>query len=140
MIDFGRRSTLPEPPDVGAALARLGGVYRSMPESKLLGRLPDGRLRAVAGHDLADEFARAAQGIAERSSAVPPQWRSVPFIGPFVVGDQLTVMAYELSAALDGLERADEQVWSASASPGRVAADELLGELAEHLRALSLAC
>ena len=109
-----------------------------MPESKLLGRLPDGRTRAVAGHGLADEFAKAAQGIAERSSALPPRWRSVPFIGPFVVGDQLTVMAYELSAALDGLERADESVWSVPAA--RVAADELLGELAERLRALSLAC
>jgi hypothetical protein len=109
-----------------------------MPESKLLGRLPDGRLRAVAGHDLADEFAKVAQGIADRMSVLPPHWREVPFVGPFVVGDQLTVMACELSAALDGLERADEQVWSAPA--GRVAADELLGGLAERLRVLSLSC
>lgn len=123
---------------MSAALARLGGVFRSMPESKLLGRLPDGRLRAVAGHGLADEFARAAQGIAERSSAVPPLWREVPFIGPFVVGDQLTVMAYELVAALEGLAREDEQVWSAPA--GRMAANELLDGLGERLRELSLAC
>ena len=155
-----------------------------MPESKLLGTLPDGRSRAVAGHDLADEFAKAAQGIAERSAVGPVEWREVPFIGPFVVGDQLTVMAYELSAALDGLERAGEEVWSvvmprrsggftmtaaaseiaaiptttvtsatsaSAASPPaqaaertpsaeRINVEQVVAELFEHVRTLSLAC
>ena len=138
MIDFGPRSTPSDPARLGAALARLGGVYRSMPESKLLGRLPDGRSRAVAGHALADELARAAQGIAERSRAQPPLWREVPFVGPFVVGDQLTVMGYELSAAVAGLGREDEEVWSAPHE--RAAADQVLTGLAHRVRELSLGC
>lgn len=165
MIEFGDRSTnadTAELPDVGAALAKLGGVYRSMPESKLLGRVPDGRWRAVAGHALADEVAKAAQGIVERLGAAAPEWRDVPFIGPFVVGDQLTVMAYELTAALSEVERADEQVWSggdegartagASDESGRpagpaapqqarrAAIGEVLAELMNHVKTLSLAC
>ena len=109
-----------------------------MPESKLLGRLPDGRLRAVAGHALADELARVAQGMAERSAARPPGWRVVPFVGPFVVGDQLTVMGYELSAAVAGLAHGDELVWSASGE--RVPADQVLAGVAVRVRELSLAC
>jgi acyl dehydratase len=109
-----------------------------MSESKLLGRLPDGRTRAVAGHALADEFARAAQGMAERAAARPPGWRAVPFVGPFVVGDQLTVLGHELSAAVAGLVRGDELVWSASGE--RVAADQVLAGLSLRVRELGLAC
>lgn len=115
-----------------------------MPESKLLGRLADGRSRAAAGHALAGESARAAQGMAERASQFPPVWRDVPYVGPFVVGDQLTVMAYELLAALDEMGRGarpegeKELAWSA---PGeRKGLDLMLGELAARVRELSLAC
>jgi len=106
-----------------------------MPQSRLLGRLPDGRSRAEAGHELADELAKAAQGIEERFSAGPPRWRAVPFVGPFVVGDQLVVLGNELSAAVAGLGQEGEPVWSAPA--GRVGADQVLARLDERIRGLS---
>ena len=80
-------------------LSRLASRYRSMPESKLLGRLPDGRSRAVAGHELASLIALAAQGVEDRSRPVPPTWRALPFEGPFVVGDQIGVTGHDLLAA-----------------------------------------
>lgn len=80
-------------------LDRLASRYRSMPESKLLGRLPDGRSRATAGHELASLIAFAAQGVEDRSRPHPPTWRLVPFEGAFVVGDQLSVTGHDLLAA-----------------------------------------
>jgi hypothetical protein len=70
-----------------------------MPESKLLGRLPDGRSRAAAGHELASLIALAAQGVEDRTRPVPPAWRALPFEGPFVVGDQIGVTGHDLLAA-----------------------------------------
>jgi hypothetical protein len=70
-----------------------------MPESKLLGRLPDGRSRAAAGHELASLIALAAQGVEDRTRPVPPTWRALPFEGPFVVGDQIGVTGHDLLAA-----------------------------------------
>ena len=80
-------------------LTRLTSRYRAMPESKLLGRLSDGRSRAAAGHELASLLARAAQGVEDRAQPLPPAWRSLPFEGPFVVGDQLGVTGHDLLAA-----------------------------------------
>ncbi|MBR7830238.1 hypothetical protein KDK95_28300, partial [Actinospica sp. MGRD01-02] len=82
-----------------AVLARLAGRFRSMPESKLLGRLPDGQPRASAGHELAEWLAYAAQGVEDRDSAVAPEWRQLPFDGPFVVGDQIGVTGHDLLTA-----------------------------------------
>jgi hypothetical protein len=67
-----------------------------MPESKLLGRLPDGRTRAAAGHELAERVALAAQGVEERGAESAPVWRALPFEGPFVVGDQIGVTGHDL--------------------------------------------
>ena len=80
-------------------LTRLASRYRAMPESKLLGRLSDGRSRAAAGHELAGLLALAAQGVEDRARPLPPAWRSLPFEGPFVVGDQLGVTGHDLLAA-----------------------------------------
>lgn len=80
-------------------LTRLASRYRAMPESKLLGRLSDGRSRAAAGHELASLLALAAQGVEDRARPLPPAWRSLPFEGPFVVGDQLGVTGHDLLAA-----------------------------------------
>lgn len=85
------------------ALSRLASRFRSMPESKLLGRLPDGRPRAAAGHELASLIALAAQGVEDRSRPMPPAWRSLPFEGPFVVGDQIGVTGHDLLAACERL-------------------------------------
>ena len=84
-------------------LTRLSAQFRSMPESKLLGRLPDGRSRATAGHELAGLVALAAQGVEDRARPVPPSWRSLPFDGPFVVGDQIGVTGHDLLAACAGV-------------------------------------
>jgi hypothetical protein len=80
-------------------LIRLSGHFRSMPESRLLGRLPDGRARAAAGHELAGLLALAAQGVEERVRNAPPTWRALPFAGPFVVGDQIGVTGHDLLVA-----------------------------------------
>jgi hypothetical protein len=80
-------------------LTRLASAYRSLPESKLLGRLPDGRTRAAAGHELASLIAAAAQGVEDRSRPSAPFWRPLPYEGPFVVGDQLGVTGHDLLAA-----------------------------------------
>ena len=85
------------------ALSRLASRFRAMPESKLLGRLPDGRPRAAAGHELASLIALAGQGIEDRSRPMPPAWRSLPFEGPFVVGDQIGVTGHDLLAACERL-------------------------------------
>jgi hypothetical protein len=83
-----------------AVLTRLAGHYRSMPESKLLGRMPDGRTRAAAGHTLAELIAFAAQGVEERGlRGEGPRWRRLPFEGPFVVGDQIGVTGHDLLVA-----------------------------------------
>ena len=101
-------------------LNRLASRYRGMPESKLLGRLPDGRSRATAGHELASLIALAAQGVEDRSRPVPPTWRPLPFEGAFVVGDQIGVTGHDLLAAcartrVGGLEQtngASTPVWA----------------------------
>lgn len=82
-----------------SVLTRLASAYRSLPESKLLGRLPDGRSRAVAGHELAAFVAAAAQGVEGRSRPSAPSWRLLPYEGPFVVGDQIRVTGHDLLAA-----------------------------------------
>jgi hypothetical protein len=80
-------------------LTRLSSRLRSMAESRLLGRLPDGRSRAAAGHELAGLLALAAQGVEDRGLRVPPAWRALPFEGPFVVGDQVGVTGHDLLVA-----------------------------------------
>ena len=98
MIDTDHRT---EP--LADALSRLASVFRALPQSKLLGLLPDGRSRAAAGHELAVLLARAGQGVEERERGVAPDFRDVPFDGPFVVGDQIAVTGHDLVAGLRGL-------------------------------------
>ena len=95
-------------------LIRLSAHFRSMPESKLLGRLPDGRSRAAAGHELAGMVALAAQGVEDRDRPVPPAWRALPFDGPFVVGDQIGVAGHDLLVACAGVAAVDPaaEVWA----------------------------
>lgn len=80
-------------------LTRMASAYRSLPESKLLGRLPDGRTRATAGYELAVLIATAAQGVEDRARPSAPSWRSLPYEGPFVVGDQIGVTGNDLLEA-----------------------------------------
>jgi hypothetical protein len=92
------------------AVSRLASVFRALPQSKLLGSLPDGRSRAAAGHGLAVLLARAGQGVEERARDSAPVFRDVPFDGPFVVGDQIAVTGHDLVAGLRGIER-EALVW-----------------------------
>lgn len=96
---LGANSLEPLANRLETVLTRLASRYRAMPESKLLGRLSDGRSRAAAGHELAGLLALAAQGVEDRARPLPPAWRSLPFEGPFVVGDQLGVTAHDLLVA-----------------------------------------
>jgi len=98
-------------------LTRLSAHFRSMPESKLLGRLPDGRSRAAAGHELAGQVALAAQGVEDRHELLPPPWRLLPFEGPFVVGDQIGVTGRDLLVAC----AAATAVMAATAAAGDLA-------------------
>ena len=82
-----------------SVLTRLASAYRSLPESKLVGRLQDGRTRAAAGHELAVLVAMAAQGVEDRSRPSAPTWRPLPYEGPLVVGDQIGVTGHDLRAA-----------------------------------------
>lgn len=126
-------------------LTRLSAHFRGMPESKLLGRLPDGRSRAAAGHELAGRVALAAQGVEDRGLPVPPTWRRLPFEGPFVVGDQIGVTGHDLlvacaSAVADDSLRGAGEVWaSGDGRRGeRVGLEVLLGRVlaaAEELAA-----
>lgn len=94
-----------------AVLTRLAGRFRSMPESKLLGRLPDGRSRAAAGYELAERVAFAAQAVEDRGlREAAPRWRRLPFEGPFVVGDQIGVTGHDLLAACERAAVGDGEV------------------------------
>lgn len=107
-----------------------------MPESKLLGRLPDGRSRSAAGYELAGLLALAAQGVEERDLPTTPSWRALPFEGPFIVGDQLGVTGYDLLAAYARLGSDSASVWAPPGShslPERADVGEVLA------RALSAA-
>ena len=132
-------------------LTRLSARFRSMPESRLLGRLPaDGRSRAAAGHELAGMVALAAQGVEDRDRPVPPTWRALPFDGPFVVGDQIGVAGHDLLVACAGVAAADPtaEVWArATAGDGagdgprsrceRVGIEELLRRVLAAAEALA---
>jgi hypothetical protein len=106
------------------AVALLAASYRSLPQSKLLALLPDGRSRAEAGHRFAALLAALGQGVEERASDAAPLWRDLPFDGAFIVGDQIAVTGHDLVAGMRGLTDLDELVWSAEGE--RVRAGEVL--------------
>lgn len=119
MIDTGHRTD-----PLTRAVAYLAASYRALPQSKLHGMLPDGRSRAEAGHRFAALLAAFGQGVEERALDVPPTWRSLPFDGVFIVGDQIAVTGHDLVAGISGLGDLDELVWSVDGE--RVRAGELL--------------
>ena len=98
MIETGHRTA-----PLTRAVALLAASYRSLPQSKLLGTLPDGRSRAEAGHRFAALLAALGQGVEERASGVPPRWRDLPFDGAFIVGDQIAVTGHDLVAGMGRL-------------------------------------
>ena len=133
MIETGHRTD-----PLTQAVARLAASYRGLSQSKLLALLPDGRSRAEAGYRLAALLAMFGQGVEERALDVPPTWRSLPFDGVFIVGDQIAVTGHDLVAGIAGLDGLDELVWTVEGR--RVGAGELLatavGEAGELQRVL----
>jgi hypothetical protein len=156
VIETGSRTEL-----LTSLLPRLAAAYRSMPQSKLLGKLPDGRSRAQAGHALAAALAVAGQGVEERDQVDPPVWRVLPFDGPFVVGDQIGVTGHDLLRAIalvitaaaaaaaaptDANAEGDADVdatmtmWTVWAADGvRVPVDQLLADALTATKALAQA-
>jgi hypothetical protein len=65
--------------------------------------LPPYPSRAQAGRLLAQRLADAAAGVAARDSDQPPQWRDVPEIELFAVGEQVAVTGNDLVLELAGL-------------------------------------
>jgi hypothetical protein len=120
------------------AVVHLAASYRALPQSKLLALLPDGRSRAEAGYRFAARLAAFGQGVEERALDAPPTWRSLPFDGEFIVGDQIAVTGHDLAAGIAGLDDLDELVWTVDGD--RVRAGELLagaiGEAGALQRAL----
>lgn len=121
MIETGHRTD-----PLTQAVAFFAATYRSLPQSKLLGLLSDGRSRAQAGHRFAALLAAMGQGVEERASASVPRWRDLPFDGHFIVGDQIAVTGHDLIAGMRALDDLDAPVWSVDGR--RVAAAEVLEE------------
>ncbi|KDN83207.1 hypothetical protein [Kitasatospora cheerisanensis] len=76
-----------------AAVDRLADRFRAMPQSRLLGAVPDHPSRAAAALALAGRLADAARAL----EGLPPL--PVPDCGVFAVGDQLAVTGHDLAAA-----------------------------------------
>lgn len=133
MIETGHRTD-----SLTQAVAHLAASYRALPQSKLVALLPEGRSRAEAGYRFAALLAVFGQAVEERASDEPPRWRSLPFDGVFIVGDQIAVTGHDLVAGIAALDDLDELVWTVGGE--RVRAGELLaaamGEAGTLLRAL----
>ena len=81
---------------VAERLRRLSPARLRMP-------LPPYPSREQAGRILAQRLADAAAGLAARNSDQPPQWREVPEIELFAVGEQVAVTGNDLVLELTGI-------------------------------------
>lgn len=132
MIETGHRTD-----SLIQAVVHLAASYRALPQSKLLALLPDGRSRAEAGYRFAALLAAFGQGVEERALDVPPTWRSLPFDGMFIVGDQIAVTGHDLAAGIAGLGDLNELAWAVDG--GRVSVGELLAVAVSEAGALQRA-
>jgi hypothetical protein len=128
---------------LGSALeqevGRLASRLRGLPGSRLGRPFPPHQSRAAAAHALAQSLADLAQGVTERDGT-GPAWRSVPWLGPFVVADQVAVTGQDLLSALVELSTADSDpgaapVWTRG---GRAPVAEAVTALTGRLRQLRL--
>ena len=94
------------PDDLAAALVRVVTALRTMSPSRLGAPLPGPtRSRADAGRLLARALAVACQGIEDAELLAMPVWRTLPVVADLVVGDQVNVLAHDLSVAVGELTR-----------------------------------
>jgi hypothetical protein len=123
--------------ELAVELTRVAEAYRRMPHSKYTLRLEPHGDRAAAGHWLAARFAALAQGLEEAGQAGPPEWRELPVLEPFALGDQLAVTGNDLLQAYRRLpEPAAAYVWTPG--EGRVPAEKALAAVLESTTALRL--
>lgn len=122
--------------EVGTLASRL----RGLPGSRLARPFPPYESRATVAHALAQELADLAQGVTERDGA-GPAWRTVPWLGPFVVADQVAVTGQDLLNALAELTNGaagpgGRPVWTRT---GQVQVADAVTTLTSRLRQLRLA-
>ena len=92
------------PDDLAAALVRVVTALRTMSPSRLGALLPGPtRSRADAGRLLARLLAVACQGVEDAELLAMPAWRTIPVVADLVVGDQVNVLAHDLSVAVGNL-------------------------------------
>ncbi len=80
--------------------------------------------RADAGRLLAAVLARACQGIEDADAPECPAWRVVPRLADLAIGDQVSVLANDLSRATAG---ASGEVWTPE---GRAPLGDVLRDVA----------
>ena len=118
-----------------AEVARVVEAYRRMPHSKFDQRLEPYDDRARAGYWLATQLTLLAQGMESWDSAQAPQWRELPVLGVFALGDQIAVVGHDLLAAFQALDDPRKTlVWTPG--DGRVPAETALAAVLESTTAL----
>jgi hypothetical protein len=121
--------------ELAVEVTRVAEAYRRMPHSKFTLRLDPHGDRAVAGHRLAAQFAALAQGVEEAGRPEPPEWRELPVLEPFALGDQLEVTGKDLLRAYGELEEpAAVYVWTPG--EGRMPAEKALAAVLDSTTAL----
>jgi hypothetical protein len=138
----GEHSADKEPSTAGALadaleaeLTRLAEGYRRLPHSKFSLRLEPYGDRARAGYWLAAQVSTVAQGIESWDSPRPPQWRELPTVGVFALGDQIAVVGNDLLAAYRALKDPRATlIWTPG--EGRVPAEKAMAAVLESTTAL----
>jgi hypothetical protein len=121
--------------ELAVEVTRVAEAYRRMPHSKFTLRLDPYGDRAAAGHWLAALFATLAQGLEEAERRDPPQWRRLPVLEPFALGDQLEVTGNDLLRAYRRLEDPGAvHVWTPG--EGRMSAEKALAAVLNSTTAL----
>ena len=118
--------------EIEADVRRVAERLRTLSEAQLTAEAAPYSTRAAGGRAVAQKLAEAAQAIEERHSGAEPQWRAVPELTAFAVGDQLAVMGHDLVVALDSVSP-DEPVWARGT---RRTAREVVADSAAQLAAL----
>jgi hypothetical protein len=121
--------------ELAVEVTRLAEAYRRMPHSKFTLRLDPYGDRATAGHWLATRFAVLAQGLEEADRPEAPEWRRLPALEPFALGDQLEVTGKDLLRAYGRLEEPGTvDVWTPD--EGRMSAEKALAAVLDRTTAL----
>ena len=100
---------------------------RQLSPARLRTPLPSYPSREQAGRVLAQRLADAAAGVVARDSDQPPEWREVPEIEVFAVGEQVAVTGNDLVGELAALPAGDAA--TGDAATGDSEAGEAAGQV-----------